>query len=704
MLSSILIAWNDAVYEDGWQRLREPGHPRFLLSTGGIDLPAETKHPVQCNFSDMRYTAGGPILAVACAFLSSGTVRPAQTSAPAADTIPSYVVEALTPFRGPPSYEEVAELVARWRADGGLIDAHDRIVSARLWRRAGEPDEALVLLGTLPEDGPLAPLARYERARVRFELGDEFEALRRAPADWRAACRSLSDLPTAEAENLRHEFWEDLGMIATPEEHETWPDVPDDQACEWIGELIAERAFRMAITPDERLAVHYQRLVDVRESYWLRGPRFYVSMSDYHGRRKNEWMDDRGLVYLRMGPPSFAESCGGVSRFGEDPLDFQEDPLDADKFGHCWVYERPDGYKLYYFSTRNRVTGRTSPNADFRLQESLGPRADPRDPYFQRYIRNSDLPRSVIFQIMRGGGVGSADEFDAGLDLAESRHYRQLAKFETRRLADEALVAIPDVPAVTGADMLWESLRFLNPFDGRWQVWVVATMPAGQLESVDRFETWIYEARGWLASRHPDGVRLDSMFNRATVDHKLAPDAGIPLRATFLADEGMVPITLAVYDPFQQGFGAWVQDTIVIPAVLPLPTVSDIAVAQTEGGDWTRDGATFLRVSPDHVTGEDGRIHIYFETYGIRRSGEYDVEIRLARDKKPNRIFKLDPGDVPFRLEFSSRMPNSRIGTHALRLDLADTDPGEYDLAIRILDRATGTHSLPSVTPIRVRR
>ncbi|MFQ5530746.1 MAG: hypothetical protein ACE5FP_10435, partial [Gemmatimonadota bacterium] len=421
------------------------------------------------------------------------------------------------------------------------------------------------------------------------------------------------------------------------------------------------------------------------------------TMTHYHGRRDGEWMDDRGLIYLRMGPPDVAEACGRVSTSDEDALE-------ADLLASCWVYDRPEGYKLYHFSTYNRVTGRFHASGDYRLQESLGPRAHPGDPYFQHYVKNSDLPRSITAHFIRSAGVGSADDFDGGLDLAERRHYRGAAtKVELRRLADEALIEVPDVPAVRGANMMWETLRFLNPVDDSWQVWVIAAMPAGQLRPGQQFETWVYEARGWLATRHPDGVRLDSMFNRATVDRELEPDVGIPLRATLLASEGQLPITLAVYDPFQDGFGTWVQDTVIIPSVLPLPMVSDVALAQSEGGNWTRDGTTFLRVSPDHVTNEDGSIHAYFEAYGIRRSGDYDVEIRLARNKKPAEIFKLDASSVPFRLEFSERMPDTGIGAHTLRLDLSDTEPGDYDLAIQIVDRTTGTRSLPAVTPIRVR-
>jgi len=636
---------------------------------------------------------------LACASLSLGAARPVDAGAP---DIPEYIQAALTPFRSPPEPGEVADLLGRWRAEGGLREAYDRIVGTRLWRRAGDAAQALGLLGALPnDDGPLRALARYERARVLFELGDDYDATRRAPLDWETACLSLADLPPAEAEDLRTEFWTDLGVLATPDEHSAWPGVPNGDACAWIRELLAERAFRMAITPNERLAVHYQRLVDTRKTFYLARPRFYHTMTHYHGRRDGEWMDDRGLVYLRMGPPDVAEACGRVGTFDEDPLE-------TDLIATCWVYDRPGGYKLYYFSTLNRVTGLTSADGDYRLQESLGPRAHPGDPYFQRYVKNADLPKSIIAYLTRSPAqfrsVGSADDFDAGLDLAERRHYTGPAtKAEMRRLADEALVEIPDVPAVRGADMLWEPLRFLNPVDRSWQVWILAALPAGQLEPANQFDSWAYTARGWLATRHPTGVRLDSMWNRVVVGRELDPEAGIPLRATFAAVEGRLPITLAVYDPLQAGFGAWVQDTVIVPTVLPLPMVSDVALAQSEGGTWTRDGTTFLRVSPDHVTNEDGSIHAYFEVYGIRRSGDYNVEVRLARNRRPAEIFRLDAASVPFRLEFSSRMPNSGVGSHTLRLELSDTEPGVYDLAIQIRDRTTGTRSLPAVTPVRVR-
>lgn len=175
----------------------------------------------------MRTTAGRLSLALACAFLSLGTAQPADAHVP---DLPEYIQKALTPFRSPPSPLEVAELLDRWQADGGLRDAHDRIIGARLWRLAGESGRALALLDPFPEDGPLQALARYERARILFELGDDNDALRRAPFDWHAACRSLADLPFTEAEGLRQEFWWDLGVLATPDERDEWLEVSSEEA------------------------------------------------------------------------------------------------------------------------------------------------------------------------------------------------------------------------------------------------------------------------------------------------------------------------------------------------------------------------------------------------------------------------------------------------------------------------------------------
>lgn len=624
---------------------------------------------------------------------------PTAAPRPPDPDLPDYIREASTPFRSPPDSAEVAELLDRWRADGGLREANDRIVGARLWRRAGEAGAAFDLLGVLPEVGPRAALARLERARIGLELGDDGHALRRAPGDWRAACRELPRLPDEAARELRVELWADLGLLATPEERDTWAELGEAEACPWLEDLIEERAFRMAITPDERLVLHYRRLETARRWFYLDRPRFYVGMTHWHGRRQDEWMDDRGLVYVRMGRPDELQGCGSTSRFGDDPFE-------GDLLATCWVYDRPEGYKLYYFSARDKVTQQVSADGDHYLQESLGPRARAGDPYFHRFVKHGDVPRSLVRHLSLSRLSVSSDGFDAGLDRVEDQAYLHQMRVVTRRFADEALIEIPDVPRVAGGEMLWEALRFLNPADGTWQVWVVASVPAGLLEPRRGPGSWAYEARARLATRDSGGVRIDSTFNRAVVGEPLPDEAGLPLRTFVVARSGLLPVTLAVRDAARPDFGAWAQDTIVVPRALPIPTVSDIAVARSEGGTWTRDGRTFLRVSPDHVTSEAGEIHVYFEVYGIRRTADYGVEVRLSRAgaDEDTDVFALEPEELPFRLGFTATMPYGRIGQHALRLDLSGTPPGAYDLAVRVTDADTGTRGLPSVTPIVVIR
>jgi hypothetical protein len=149
--------------------------------------------------------------------------------------------------------------------------------------------------------------------------------------------------------------------------------------------------------------------------------------------------------------------------------------------------------------------------------------------------------------------------------------------------------------------------------------------------------------------------------------------------------------------------GNWFQHTINVPAIRSLPQLSDIAIARAEGGTWTRDGETFLRVTPVHVTNSDNSIHTYFEVYGVRSGEEYDVEYRLAPEDAGERIWRLDPGDLGFRLQFRSKM-SGRIGRHHVRLDLSESDPRDYVLAVRIQSARTKAYSLPAVTSIFVAR
>jgi hypothetical protein len=156
-----------------------------------------------------------------------------------------------------------------------------------------------------------------------------------------------------------------------------------------------------------------------------------------------------------------------------------------------------------------------------------------------------------------------------------------------------------------------------------------------------------------------------------------------------------------VQDQLELLAGNWQRDTIVVPE-LPdgIPAVSDIAVATDSGGSWTRDGQTFLRVSPNHVVGPDGGVIIYFEVYNVQPGRRYQVETRVVPASVKEQLFSGKVTDVAFTLRYRSEMPVSKIGRELLRIDLTETRPGAYLLGVRVRDVESGIVSLPVITPL----
>lgn len=388
--------------------------------------------------------------------------------------------------------------------------------------------------------------------------------------------------------------------------------------------------------------------------------------------------------------------------------------------GICWVYERPTGDKIFYLSTRLQFgsaerTAYDTPSGDYRIQETLGQQAEPGTQFFQKYVLNADLPESIKRRLVERGPVFRNAKLDSAgfetsipdsvlghLDSAEDFALYNEIRDATHRFTAEALERIPDVPDVEATVRLrFETLRFLNPASGAWQVWLLGSVLAGDLTPSSADEGAILEATGRYAVLHEETLADGDLSPISIPAASIPEDAGLPLRGVFASPPGVVTLTTVVEDQNRPGTGAWAQDTIQVPSVGGLPQLSDIAIAQSEGGNWTRDGQTFLHVTPAHITNPDGSLHAYFEVYGIRPGRRYDIEVRMVPTEAADRIWRLDPDDLAFRFQFTSEM-QSDIGRHHLRLDLGDTEPGQYVLAVRSQDEETKAYSLPAVTHVFV--
>ncbi len=604
---------------------------------------------------------------------------------------PEKIVEALSPFRSNPDSSKVAHLISEQAALTSFPTSDDdQVLVARLWRRAGQPELAMAALRKIGGDSDASNLAMYEAARVLLESGMNEYGGRQA---YWLAC-SVPD------ERVRAEIEWDLLPVSTPEEAEAWESAPVRKNCDWLREFWDERAQRMIIGTDERVAIHFRRAAEASRLYYLGKPRFLQGMSNTHGRPDGLAVDDRGLLFMRLGPPDHDEACGELV------------PSPADTFpnllGRCWAYEGQRGYQLFYLTTMDRF-GQTWADGDFRIQENLGQLAEPGNQYFHQYVMNADISDGRKKELIRRGprfrgvGGGGLPGWQRALRDAEFRANTNRVRLDLRRFTSDVLEQVPDTPDIgMTADLKFETLRFLNPGSRKWMVWLLGAVPASQLQPSDgdNPESTL-DVGGRFSFMTPSGMGIEQITPLSIPVRALTSDAGISIRGSMLADPGPLAVSFVIEDLNAPGTGSWIQDTVNVPTVRGFPQLSDIAVAQTEGGTWTRDGVTFLQLSPVHNTNPDGSIHTYFEAYGMRPGTEYDVEVRLIEADKADRLWRPDAKNVAFQLQFRSEMRDD-IGRHHLRLELGDTKPGEYMLGVRIQDANTRRYSLPTVTNLFV--
>jgi hypothetical protein len=429
----------------------------------------------------------------------------------------------------------------------------------------------------------------------------------------------------------------------------------------------------MAVSPEQRLQIHYARLHEARRLYYLRKPRPTDDLADRLGR--------------------------------------------ADS----WAYHRPGGPRVFHFAPVSKAGLRAL--ADYRILENLSDASGFTMPsermalggrrfaYLYQSRRVLDfLYEDDHFRRMDTRMRAAGDRFNPGFQgfLAWER---QINEADARY----AVSGVPDAPdLVAGIEFAYESLRFREPGSDRSEVWFLAATRVGDLTAAVAGDplrgpagSVSYAVEADLALLAPAGMWLLRAFNQPVVENPLRADDGVPVRFRVVLEPETYPFTLALRDGGSErgGLGNWALDTVTVsPRQAGLPTVSDIAVATDSGGTWSRDGATFLRIGPTHVVSSAGDAHIYFEVYGIRPGTGYDVEVRVVADSAADRIFEVGPDEAAFVLRFPSVATvdpaGLGIGRHHLRVELGPSAPGAYLLAIRITDRTTGIESLPAVTPL----
>lgn len=211
------------------------------------------------------------------------------------------------------------------------------LARGRIEREVGDLDSAMAALTTLTtvDSGPVAVV---ELARTRLLRGDATAT--------EGLVTALATNDSAVVSIIRRDIYP-IGTDSILSEYDA---LGGKYRADWLRRFWDERDDLALRKPGERVTEHYRRWFQARRSYALMSTlrrRFDIAERYRSGSLD---FDDRGIIYVRHGPPTSKALYTGTTE--------RLDPNES------WRYERPDGDMIFHFVAREDVQ-------DFRLVESL---------------------------------------------------------------------------------------------------------------------------------------------------------------------------------------------------------------------------------------------------------------------------------------------------------------------------------------------
>ena len=202
-----------------------------------------------------------------------------------------------------------------------------RFKLALLHKALGDFQHAEQILSEINSEAGLRvdPLACLELVKI-YAKRKEFNKA------WRLYWRGAGSISTQEELKT---YFNDMVIIATKQESEIFRHIPPDSAFIYLRGFWLRRDHRMGMEPGMRLAHHYYRLSVADSLYRVPFSTRYPSISPDVAYFPEEGVpyDDRGIVYLRHGPPHKTVSY----------LDSDVEPNET------WVYYRSPEDMILHF-------------------------------------------------------------------------------------------------------------------------------------------------------------------------------------------------------------------------------------------------------------------------------------------------------------------------------------------------------------------
>lgn len=593
------------------------GRARFALARLGAIARAGPRQPIGMSY------AQGAVAALREALHRDSGFAPAAT------------LLASPGLRRLARVDDAADAALLQRASAGTADPGLLLALANRdieWQR---PDSALVLADRALDAGADTALALMARARALLQAG----RLADGEEAW------LEGLGAARSDSAAATYRRDLGWLLTDVEAASLDSVmglDSVSRSRWGGAFWARRAAADFRTPAERLAEHEARIRFALGAFALtQGRRDYNSAMPF--RSEQDLVDDRGVIYVRHGPPARIlesgrtglENCPVSSWLYDDGPDhglvvhfrpFFSLLISDKRFcsardykivpGDVWI-DANAALLARYDSAYAEWLGESRPRERERLQRAVRQKdldridlavstdADPR--HFDRDLQAvtrayglADPGRILVAFALPPGGLG---QVHAGTSDAFPLRLR--------------LAAVPGgaAPATLDTTLLYDASRRVRP--GQWLVGYVALpVPPGR-----------YELRLLATGTAPDAGSFT-----------LQPGVDVPHSST----EG--------------------------------PTVSALLLGSAASElRWPTASGPFP-LSPLNTYPSGGTVEIYLEARGLAPEADVELTLALTPEAEPGKGITVSTREAPdgtaLIVRRTIRLDRTRPGRYRLRAEV----------------------------------
>lgn len=544
-------------------------------------------------------------------------------------------------------------LAALRRASKTAVAQHPAVLlaRARVEREVGSPDSSLAAIEALYARDRNNPVTLIELARTRFLVG-RGEAIE----PW---YRGLQLADSAALGLYRN----DLAVLMPDSTLKAFDAARPDARTALVRRFWELRDRDELHSPGERLREHYRRLDFVRRNFKLVSVNRQFDIAERYRSGQTDY-DDRGIIYLRHGPP---DERAAYNAPGIEP-------------NESWGYKRAEGDLLFHFVARQDVQ-------DYRLVESIfdllgfaravtmrGGDSLMSSPTAEALLRSRE-GMNPIYSRLIGAGRGGAGQIITEEQAMGRRSIARGTHSDSWPLRyGNKLSARVDVLAV-GSDSVGPQVQLAFAIPGS------ALTPIPMQQGV----AYVIRLRATVQALDGSTIAVIDTIRRFAARAPVAAQEHLLGRQSLRVPPGTFTIRLALESDLSGLLTT--RDTLRVASPLgPDLGLSDLALGtKSVNLPWRTVRGDTAWVNPLRTFKRQETLQLYFEVSGLAPSTVYKVEMAVNRPKGGSIFSKLfGGGGAAIKLGFEGRQGVAGVDAVQREVSLEKLGPGNYSLDVTV--------------------